>query len=59
MFIRYLEGVKGYTLWYLEDEHMQCIICRDVMFNESRITYKISLNTNKGRLDLTPEKEKK
>ncbi|GKF20457.1 hypothetical protein Tco_0069095 [Tanacetum coccineum] len=38
----YLEGVKGYRLWRLDDVKPKIIISRDVVFNES-LMYKDTL----------------
>ena len=56
MFIGYPEAVKGYKLWCLEDGHKKCIISRDVGFNESKMAYETTSNTNKGQLDPAPKK---
>lgn len=36
-FLRYLDGVKGYRLWYADFKPLKCVISRDVMFNEVEI----------------------
>uniref|UniRef100_A0A803P381 Integrase catalytic domain-containing protein n=1 Tax=Cannabis sativa TaxID=3483 RepID=A0A803P381_CANSA len=40
LFLGYLEGVKGYKLWCLENGHRKCIISRDVVFKEHEMTMK-------------------
>ena len=34
LFIGYLEGVKGYKIWYTDLAPPKCIANRDVVFNE-------------------------
>ena len=40
VFLGYLEGVKGYKLWYTELRPPKCIVSRDVVFNESEMLLK-------------------
>lgn len=37
IFLRYLDGVKGYRLWYVVFKPLKCVISIDVMFNEVEI----------------------
>ncbi|KAM6598726.1 hypothetical protein CsatA_018335 [Cannabis sativa] len=40
LFLGYLDGVKGYKLWCLEDGYKKCIIRRDAVFKEHEMAMK-------------------
>jgi len=55
IFLGYLEGVKGYKLWCLEDGFKRCLVSRDVVFNEAEMAYKTKPNMIQSNTDQSNE----
>lgn len=49
MFMGYLEGVKAYKLWGLKPSHRRCITSGDIVFNETEMALKKTINV--GRIE--------